>query len=51
VKHPNCLSPHLHATNWLSSLADAGMLNDTKVGRDRLFINREYLELLTRRES
>lgn len=38
------------ATSWLSSLADAGLLQDLKVGRDRLFINREFLNLLTRVE-
>ncbi|MFW0789464.1 Fic family protein [Gordonia sp. CPCC 205333] len=38
------------ATSWLSSLAEAGLLRDIKVGRDRLFINREFLELLTRAE-
>ena len=36
------------ATNWLSSLADAGLLRDHKVGRDRLFVNHEFLGLLVR---
>ena len=34
------------ATRWLSELAVAGLLDDHKVGRDRLFINREFLTLL-----
>lgn len=34
------------ATRWLSELADAGLLDDHKVGRDRLFINRAFLTLL-----
>lgn len=34
------------ATRWLSELADAGLVQDLKVGRDRLFVNREFLELL-----
>ena len=38
------------ATGWLAALADAGLLQDVKVGRDRLFINQELLHLLTRPE-
>lgn len=38
------------ATSWLGALASAGMLEDVRVGRDRLFINREFLQLLVRRE-
>ena len=38
------------ASGWLSALVDAGMLQDVKIGRDRLFINREFLQLLVRRE-
>lgn len=34
------------ATSWLSAFAQAGLLQDVKVGRDRLFVNREFLELL-----
>ncbi len=34
------------ATRWLSDLAGAGLLDDHKVGRDRLFVNREFLSLL-----
>ncbi|KQU07384.1 addiction module protein [Rhodococcus sp. Leaf7] len=36
------------ATSWLSALVGAGMLQESKVGRDRLFINREFLRLLVR---
>ena len=39
------------ATSWLNALADNGMLQNVKTGRDRLFINREFLQLLARRES
>ena len=38
------------ASSWLSSLVHDGMLQDVKIGRDRLFINREFLQLLVRRE-
>lgn len=38
------------ATSWLSALAKNGMLQDVKIGRDRLFINREFLQLLVRKE-
>lgn len=38
------------ATSWLSALAEAGMLQDVRIGRDRLFINREFLQLLARPE-
>ena len=38
------------ATAWLNALVDHGMLETVKVGRDRLFINREFLKLLVRRE-
>lgn len=38
------------ATSWLGALANAGMLHDVKIGRDRLFINREFLQLLVRPE-
>ncbi|MFZ2242255.1 MAG: Fic/DOC family N-terminal domain-containing protein [Gordonia amarae] len=39
------------ATKRLEALVAAGMLSDIKVGRDRLFINRELLRVLTRSES
>jgi Fic family protein len=39
------------ATSWLGALVDAGLLQDRKVGRDRLFINREFLQLLVRSEE
>lgn len=34
------------ATKWLSELAAAGLVDDLKVGRDRLFVNRRFLDLL-----
>lgn len=34
------------ATKWLSELASAGLVDDLKVGRDRLFVNRRFLDLL-----
>jgi hypothetical protein len=36
------------ATSWLNALAEAGLLQTVKIGRDRLFINREFLQLLGR---
>ena len=39
------------ATRWLAELAQAGLVEDHKVGRDRLFVNREFLDLLTRESS
>lgn len=36
------------ASTWLRSLVEAGVLTDIKVGRERLFVNREFLEVLTR---
>lgn len=38
------------ATSWLNALVSEGLLQDLKVGRDRLFINREFLQLLVRPE-
>lgn len=38
------------ASTWLHALARAGLLVDVKVGREILFVNRELLEVLTRRE-
>lgn len=35
------------ATRWLAELAGAGLIEDHKVGRDRLFVNRAFLDLLT----
>lgn len=34
------------ATRWLADLATAGLVDDIKVGRDRLFVNRDFLSLL-----
>ncbi|MGW0249926.1 hypothetical protein ACWDYH_25210 [Nocardia goodfellowii] len=38
------------ATAWLGDLATAGLLDDVKIGRDRPFVNREFLKLLVRVE-
>jgi len=38
------------ASKWLGALAEAGLLAEVKVGRDRLFVNREFLDLLMRPE-
>ena len=39
------------ATNWLNALVKAGVLMDVRSGRDRLFVNMKFLELLIRPES
>jgi Fic family protein len=36
------------ASTWLHALVDAGLLQDVKVGRERLFVNHEFLHVLTR---
>jgi len=38
------------ASTWLHALVDAGVLHDVKVGRERLFVNHEFLKVLTRPE-
>ena len=38
------------ASTWLHALVGAGLLSDVKVGRERLFVNHEFLEVLTRPE-
>jgi Fic family protein len=38
------------ASSWLHALVDAGMLSDAKFGRDLLFVNSEFLGVLTRPE-
>ena len=38
------------ASTWLHALVDAGLLHDVKVGRERLFVNHEFLDVLTRPE-
>jgi Fic family protein len=38
------------AAAWLNALAEHGLLQTVKVGRDRLYINREFLQLLVRPE-
>jgi Fic family protein len=39
------------ATSWLNALIAAGALVDLKSGRDRIFINRRFFQLLTRPEA
>ncbi|WP_418605731.1 Fic family protein [Georgenia sp. SUBG003] len=38
------------ASSWLHALVQAGLLSDVKVGREVLFVNHEFLEVLTRPE-
>lgn len=38
------------ATAWLNALVEADLLRDVRIGRDRLFINWEFLRLLSRHE-
>ncbi|MFD3687082.1 Fic family protein [Nocardiopsis sp. NPDC058631] len=38
------------ASSWLHALVGAGLLRDVKVGRERLFVNHEFLDVLTRPE-
>ncbi|MCW2842835.1 MAG: hypothetical protein JWN22_751 [Nocardioides sp.] len=38
------------ASTWLHALVDAGLLQDEKVGRERLFVNHEFLQVLVRAE-
>ncbi|WP_235738806.1 Fic family protein [Nocardioides alcanivorans] len=38
------------ASSWLQALVDAGLLFDARIGRERLFVNHELLEVLTRPE-
>lgn len=38
------------ASTWLHALVRAGLLQEVKVGRDLLFVNHEFLEVLTRAE-
>jgi hypothetical protein len=38
------------ASSWLHALVEAGLLRDTKVGRELLFVNHEFLDVLTRPE-
>ncbi len=38
------------ASTWLHALVDAGLLSDLKVGRELLFVNHEFLDVLTRPE-
>ena len=38
------------ASSWLHALVAAGLLSDVKVGRELLFVNHEFLDVLTRPE-
>ncbi|HLS16133.1 MAG TPA: Fic family protein [Beutenbergiaceae bacterium] len=38
------------ASSWLHALVEAGLLSDVKVGRELLFVNHEFLNVLTRPE-
>jgi Fic family protein len=38
------------AASWLNGLVDAGILIKVKVGRERLFVNHRFLDVLTRDE-
>ena len=38
------------ASTWLHALVTAGLLSDVKVGRELLFVNHEFLDVLTRAE-
>ena len=38
------------AASWLTDLASSGILIDYKVGRDRLFLNERFLDVLVRNE-
>jgi Fic family protein len=38
------------ASTWLHALVDVGLLSDVKVGRELLFVNHEFLDVLTRPE-
>jgi Fic family protein len=39
------------ATNWLNALVDGGVLQDVRAGRERIFINVKFFDLLLRPES
>ena len=41
---------HNVAASWLNALIAAGVLFDVRVGRERLFINTAFVELLIRDE-
>lgn len=38
------------ASSWLRALVEAGLLSDVKAGRELLFVNHEFLDVLTRSE-
>ncbi len=38
------------ASVWLHALVDANLLSSVKLGRESLFVNHEFLDVLTRPE-
>jgi len=38
------------ATKWLNELVDTGVFRDLRIGRERLFINHAFLDILIRDE-
>ncbi|BDH56128.1 DeoR family transcriptional regulator [Tsukamurella sp. PLM1] len=38
------------ASTWLHALVEAGLLSDVKSGRELLFVNHDFLAVLTRPE-
>ncbi|CUR58508.1 conserved hypothetical protein [metagenome] len=45
-----CAVTRQTASSWLHALVAAGLLRDVKVGRERLFVNHEFLHVLIRSE-
>nr|WP_300677330.1 hypothetical protein [Nocardioides sp.] len=45
-----CAVSRQTASTWLHALVGVGLLSDLKVGRERLFVNHEFLDVLTRAE-
>lgn len=45
-----CAVSRQTASSWLHALVSAGLLSDVKVGRELLFVNHEFLDVLTRSE-
>ena len=39
------------ASKWLNALVEHGVLSSVKVGRDRLYVNEQFVRLLTRDEA
>ncbi|GLY27259.1 hypothetical protein [Kineosporia sp. NBRC 101731] len=45
-----CAGSRPTALSWLHALVAAGLLSDVKVGREVLFVNHEFLDVLIRPE-